>query len=116
MFRFTVWGLIDEATPAKLLCGERISIYLAVHHAETIVGDKDQSWRATTSQLTEADIFYPSKSKRRHVGGTFVERLAADDRVTIALAGESNGFVYSSDGGGPLTFRGELIAPSNFDA
>ena len=42
-----------------------------------------------------------------------VERLAAGDKVRITQLGQ-NGFVYSGDGGGALTFRGELIAHSGF--
>ena len=52
----------------------------------------------------------------RHIGGTFVERLAAGDMVYIIKGSNSNDFVYSGDGGGALTFRGELIAASNFGA
>ena len=43
-----------------------------------------------------------------------MERLAAGDDVAITQSSYSDGFVYSDDGGGVLTFRGELIAPSNF--
>ena len=52
----------------------------------------------------------------QHIGGTYVERLAAGDVVAIIMGSDSNDFVYSGDGGGVLTFRGELIAASNFGA
>ena len=113
MFRFTVWGQTDENTPSA-----RFRFFLTVHHSETIGDcddeDEDRSCRLTASQLTKGDIYY--KSKRRHIGGTFVERLATGDWVAIFQGYESAGFLYSGDGGGPLIFRGELIATSNFDA
>ena len=94
---------------------ERNHIFVTVDHSETMLDDDEEaSWRLTTSQLTEAQLTYGSKVKMRHIGGTFVERLAAGDVVSITQSGYADGFVYSDDGGGVLTFRGELIAPSNF--
>ena len=78
--------------------------------------DAKASWRITTAELTVAQFYHESKVKKRHIGGTFVERLAAGDVVAIMQSDFSDGFVYSGDGGGVLTFRGELIAPSNFGA
>ena len=52
--------------------------------------------------------------EKTHIGGTFVERLSKGEKVAIADSGE-HGFVYSGDGGGILTFRGELMAVSNID-
>ena len=46
-----------------------------------------------------------------HVGGNFVERLSRGDKVAVTQFGKYD-FVYSGGGGGPLTFRGELIALS----
>ena len=79
--------------------------------SETI-DDAESKGRLTTSTLDLADLFFANNTMK-HIGGTFVERLATGDKVTI-MQGEKTSFVYSGDGGGPLTFRGELIAASNF--
>ena len=93
-------------------------MYMVVHHSDTWddehceTGGK-QTWplcRATTTRLNTADVYYGSKRKT-HIGGTFVERLAAGDRVAIAQSGEK-GFIYPPYGGSVLRFRGELIASS----
>ena len=113
--RFTVWGQVDPTTLLEDYLGDDgNAIFLTVDHAETWDEDEEASWRLTTSQLAKAHFAYGSKVKMRHIGGTFVERLAAGDDVAITQSSYSDGFVYSDDGGGVLTFRGELIAPSNF--
>ena len=53
-----------------------------------------------------------SYKKTRSIGGTFVESLSAGDQVTIVQHGKDSRFVYSGEGGGALTFEGELIAVS----
>ena len=50
------------------------------------------------------------ESKMTHFSATFVESLVAGDKVAISQHEHSNGFVYSDEGGGILTFKGELIA------
>ena len=90
-----------------------MGIFLTVYHSETMGEGEDQTWRVTTSKLRAASVFF-KRIKTTHIGGTFVERLAAGDDVAITQSSYSDGFVYSDDGGGVLTFRGELIAPSNF--
>ena len=91
---------------------------MVVHHSETwddehcVVGG-DQTWpscRVTTVRLDQADTWYGSKRKA-HVGGTYVERLAAGDWVTIAHSKDTGvGFIYPAYGGSVLTFRGKLIS------
>ena len=65
-----------------------------------------------TSKLNPAAVQY--SNEKVHIGGTFVERLSKGERVAIAKTGD-HGFIYSGDGGGILTFKGELIAVSNID-
>ena len=94
-------------------------MYMVVHHSETWDDEHcevfgKQTWplcRATTTRLNTADVFYGDKRKR-HLGGTFVERLAVGDRVAIAQSGD-RGFIYPPYGGSILTFKGELIAASS---
>ena len=50
-------------------------------------------------------------TEKMHIGGTFVERLSGGDKVAVTRFGKYD-FVYSGEGGGPLTFRGELITHS----
>ena len=88
---------------------------MVVFHSATI-STVEGIGRTSTSKLDFAEMSY-RKNKMRHVGGTFVERLAVGDRVAIAYQYHSdNNFVYSGEGGGPLTFRGELLAVSNMGA
>ena len=110
---FNVLGQVDppDHRPAR--------IYMVVYHSETwddehckVAGD--HVWplcRTTTTRLKTADIFYGDKRKT-HIGGTFVERLAAGDRVAIVQKGKK-GFVYPPYGGSVLTFKGELVAASS---
>lgn len=64
-----------------------------------------------------SDIWFGDKRKMKahiDIGGTYVVRLAAGDRVAIAHSKDTGvGFIYPAYGDSVLTFRGELIAVSN---
>ena len=111
-FSFTVWGQVGLSPAEGYKSDDKVGIFLTVYHSETMGEGEDRTWRVTTSKLRAASVFF-RRIKTTHVGGTLVERLAAGDKVRITQLGQ-NGFVYSGDGGGALTFRGELIALSGF--
>ena len=111
-FSFSIWGQVGFTPATGYLSDEKVGIFMTVYHSETMGEGEDRTWRVTTSKLRAASVFF-RRIKTTHVGGTLVERLAAGDKVRITQLGQ-NGFVYSGDGGGALTFRGELIALSVF--
>ena len=102
-FSFTIWGQVD--TPDA-------KVYLLMAHFKQ---DEDKKTLLLTSKLNPSAVQWTGKFgiEKTHIGGTFVERLSKGEKVAIAKTGE-RGFVYSGDGGGILTFGGELIAVSNF--
>ena len=112
---FTIWGRAK-----RVLYQATVRIYLAVHHSETWENEHceaggEQTWppcRVTTVKLDQADVWYGSKRMTlAHVGGTFIQRLAAGDWMTIVHSKDEDvGFVYPAYGGSVLTFRGELIS------
>ena len=79
-------------------------------------GLEEPSYGIFASKLIPTPIGYKGKWNidNQHIGGSFVERLSKGDWAAIIQRGE-HGFIYSGDGGGVLTFSGELIAVSNID-
>ena len=89
-----------------------------------VVSSSETKWPTATPLMLYLHVFNTVRYKNprgcspndecpRSIGGTFMEHLAAGDKVEVVQHGKTSRFVYSGEGGSALNFRGELIAESH---